>query len=149
MRFVIQRGNGRAHAEVAVNEETIGKSKRIGLVLIRCRRKLAETDTERKPRSPDHLKKRMSFTNTIIGVLVGNRVLRDIFEDENGKKSVYHSFLIRCRRKLCLAVSQFTLCTSETKLSRIKPTEVVLSNAGSPKKCGGTLRININLVKIP
>ena len=61
MRFVIQRV---AHAEVAVNEETIGKIEKGYLVLIG----IAETDTR-------------EIADKLIRKMIGLR----IFEDENGK----------------------------------------------------------------
>ena len=64
MRFVIQRV---AHAEVAVNEETIGKIEKGYLVLIG----IAETDTR-------------EIADKLIRKMIGLR----IFEDENGKTNL-------------------------------------------------------------
>ena len=83
MRFVIQRV---AHAEVAVNEETIGKIEKGYLVLIG----IAETDTR-------------EIADKLIRKMIGLR----IFEDENGKTNL--SF-IRCRRKPASRLPVYTLC---------------------------------------
>ena len=81
MRFVIQRV---AHAEVAVNEETIGKIEKGYLVLIG----IAETDTR-------------EIADKLIRKMIGLR----IFEDENGKTNL----ALRDVNGSLLLVSQFTL----------------------------------------
>ena len=81
MRFVIQRV---AHAEVAVNEETIGKIEKGYLVLIG----IAETDTR-------------EIADKLIRKMIGLR----IFEDENGKTNLSLSDV----GGNLLLVSQFTL----------------------------------------
>ena len=81
MRFVIQRV---AHAEVAVNEETIGKIEKGYLVLIG----IAETDTR-------------EIADKLIRKMIGLR----IFEDENGKTNL----ALKDVNGSLLLVSQFTL----------------------------------------
>jgi D-tyrosyl-tRNA(Tyr) deacylase len=101
MRFVIQRV---AHAEVAVNEETIGKIEKGYLVLIG----IAETDTR-------------EIADKLIRKMIGLR----IFEDENGKTNLSLSDV----GGNLLLVSQFTLyanCKKGTRPSFIE--------AGSPEK---------------
>lgn len=101
MRFVIQRV---AHAEVAVNEETIGKIEKGYLVLIG----IAETDTR-------------EIADKLIRKMIGLR----IFEDENGKTNLSLSDV----DGNLLLVSQFTLyanCKKGTRPSFIE--------AGSPEK---------------
>ena len=101
MRFVIQRV---AHAEVAVNEETIGKIEKGYLVLIG----IAETDTRE---IADKLNRKM----------IGLR----IFEDENGKTNLSLSDV----GGNLLLVSQFTLYANCKKGNRPSFIE-----AGSPEK---------------
>ena len=97
MRFVIQRV---AHAEVAVNEETIGKIEKGYLVLIG----IAETDTR-------------EIADKLIRKMIGLR----IFEDENGKTNLSLSDV----GGNLLLVSQFTLyanCKKPTKFYRSRIT---------------------------
>ena len=90
MRFVIQRV---AHAEVAVNEETIGKIEKGYLVLIG----IAETDTR-------------EIADKLIRKMIGLR----IFEDENGKTNLSLSDV----GGNLLLVSQFTLYANCKKGNR-------------------------------
>ena len=101
MRFVIQRV---AHAEVAVNEETIGKIEKGYLVLIG----IAETDTR-------------EIADKLIRKMIGLR----IFEDENGKTNLSLSDV----GGNLLLVSQFTLYATCKKGNRPSFIE-----AGSPEK---------------
>ena len=101
MRFVIQRV---AHAEVAVNEETIGKIEKGYLVLIG----IAETDTR-------------EIADKLIRKMIGLR----IFEDENGKTNLSLSDV----GGNLLLVSQFTLYANCKKGNRPSFIE-----AGSPEK---------------
>ena len=101
MRFVIQRV---AHAEVAVNEETIGKIEKGYLVLIG----IAETDTR-------------EIADKLIRKMIGLR----IFEDENGKTNLSLSDV----GGNLLLVSQFTLYPNCKKGNRPSFIE-----AGSPEK---------------
>lgn len=101
MRFVIQRV---AHAEVAVNEETIGKIEKGYLVLIG----IAETDTR-------------GIADKLIRKMIGLR----IFEDENGKTNLSLSDV----GGNLLLVSQFTLYANCKKGNRPSFIE-----AGSPEK---------------
>ena len=101
MRFVIQRV---AHAEVAVNEETIGKIEKGYLVLIG----IAETDTR-------------EIADKLIRKIIGLR----IFEDENGKTNLSLSDV----GGNLLLVSQFTLYANCKKGNRPSFIE-----AGSPEK---------------
>ena len=101
MRFVIQRV---AHAEVAVNEETIGKIEKGYLVLIG----IAETDTR-------------EIADKLIRKMIGLR----IFEDENGKTNLSLSDV----GGSLLLVSQFTLYANCKKGNRPSFIE-----AGSPEK---------------
>ena len=101
MRFVIQRV---AHAEVAVNEETIGKIEKVYLVLIG----IAETDTREN-------------ADKLIRKMIGLR----IFEDENGKTNLSLSDV----GGNLLLVSQFTLYANCKKGNRTSFIE-----AGSPEK---------------
>ena len=101
MRFVIQRV---AHAEVAVNEETIGKIEKGYLVLIG----IAETDTR-------------EIADKLIRKMTGLR----IFEDENGKTNLSLSDV----GGNLLLVSQFTLYANCKKGNRPSFIE-----AGSPEK---------------
>ena len=101
MRFVIQRV---AHAEVAVNEETIGKIENGYLVLIG----IAETDTR-------------EIADKLIRKMIGLR----IFEDENGKTNLSLSDV----GGNLLLVSQFTLYANCKKGNRPSFIE-----AGSPEK---------------
>lgn len=101
MRFVIQRV---AHAEVAVNEETIGKIEKGYLVLIG----IAETDTR-------------ELADKLIRKMIGLR----IFEDENGKTNLSLSDV----GGNLLLVSQFTLYANCKKGNRPSFIE-----AGSPEK---------------
>ena len=101
MRFVIQRV---AHAEVAVNEETIGKIEKVYLVLIG----IAETDTR-------------EIADKLIRKMIGLR----IFEDENGKTNLSLSDV----GGNLLLVSQFTLYANCKKGNRTSFIE-----AGSPEK---------------
>ena len=101
MRFVIQRV---AHAAVAVNEETIGKSEKGYLVLIG----IAETDTR-------------EIADKLIRKMIGLR----IFEDENGKTNLSLSDV----GGSLLLVSQFTLYANCKKGNRPSFIE-----AGSPEK---------------
>ena len=100
MRFVIQRV---AHAEVAVNEETIGKIEKGYLVLIG----IAETDTR-------------EIADKLIRKMIGLR----IFEDENGKTNLSLSDV----GGNLLLVSQFTLYANCKKGNRPSFIE-----AGSPE----------------
>ena len=100
MRFVIQRV---AHAEVAVNEETIGKIEKGYLVLIG----IAETDTR-------------EIADKLIRKMIGLR----IFEDENGKTNLSLSDV----GGSLLLVSQFTLYANCKKGNRPSFIE-----AGSPE----------------
>lgn len=104
MRFVIQRV---AHAEVAVNEETIGKIEKGYLVLIG----IAETDTR-------------EIADKLIRKMIGLR----IFEDENGKTNLSLSDV----GGNLLLVSQFTLYANCKKGNRPSFIE-----AGSPEKANG------------
>ena len=104
MRFVIQRV---AHAEVAVNEETIGKIEKGYLVLIG----IAETDTR-------------EIADKLIRKMIGLR----IFEDENGKTNLSLSDV----GGSLLLVSQFTLYANCKKGNRPSFIE-----AGSPEKANG------------
>lgn len=101
MRFVIQRV---ANAEVAVNEETIGKIGKGYLVLIG----IAETDTR-------------EIADKLIRKMIGLR----IFEDENGKTNLSLSDVDGS----LLLVSQFTLYANCKKGNRPSFIE-----AGSPQK---------------
>ena len=101
MRFVIQRV---AYAEVAVNEETIGKIEKGYLVLIG----IAETDTR-------------EIADKLIRKMIGLR----IFEDENGKTNLSLSDV----GGNLLLVSQFTLYANCKKGNRPSFIE-----AGSPEK---------------
>ena len=101
MRFVIQRV---AHAEVAVNEETIGKIEKGYLVLIG----IAETDTR-------------EIADKLIRKMTGLR----IFEDENGKTNLSLSDV----GGSLLLVSQFTLYANCKKGNRPSFIET-----GSPEK---------------
>ena len=101
MRFVIQRV---AHAEVAVNEETIGKIEKGYLVLIG----IAETDTR-------------EIADKLIRKMIGLR----IFEDENGKTNLSLSDV----GGNLLLVYQFTLYANCKKGNRPSFIE-----AGSPEK---------------
>ena len=101
MRFVIQRV---AHAEVTVNEETIGKIEKGYLVLIG----IAETDTR-------------EIADKLIRKMIGLR----IFEDENGKTNLSLSDV----GGNLLLVSQFTLYANCKKGNRPSFIE-----AGSPEK---------------
>lgn len=101
MRFVIQRV---AHAEVAVNEETIRKIEKGYLVLIG----IAETDTR-------------EIADKLIRKMIGLR----IFEDENGKTNLSLSDV----GGNLLLVSQFTLYANCKKGNRPSFIE-----AGSPEK---------------
>ena len=101
MRFVIQRV---ANAEVAVNEETIGKIEKGYLVLIG----IAETDTR-------------EIADKLIRKMIGLR----IFEDENGKTNLSLSDV----GGNLLLVSQFTLYANCKKGNRPSFIE-----AGSPEK---------------
>ena len=101
MRFVIQRV---AHAEVAVNEETIGKIEKGYLVLIG----IAETDTR-------------EIADKLIRKMIGLRT----FEDENGKTNLSLSDV----GGSLLLVSQFTLYANCKKGNRPSFIE-----AGSPEK---------------
>ena len=101
MRFVIQRV---AHAEVAVNEETIEKIEKGYLVLIG----IAETDTR-------------EIADKLIRKMIGLR----IFEDENGKTNLSLSDV----GGNLLLVSQFTLYANCKKGNRPSFIE-----AGSPEK---------------
>ena len=101
MRFVIQRV---AHAEVAVNEETIGKIEKGYLVLLG----IAETDTR-------------EIADKLIRKIIGLR----IFEDENGKTNLSLSDV----GGNLLLVSQFTLYANCKKGNRPSFIE-----AGSPEK---------------
>ena len=101
MRFVIQRV---AHAEVAVNEETIGKIEKGYLVLIG----IAETDTRE-----------------IADKLIRKMIRLRIFEDENGKTNLSLSDV----GGNLLLVSQFTLYANCKKGNRPSFIE-----AGSPEK---------------
>lgn len=101
MRFVIQRV---AHAEVAINEETIGKIEKGYLVLIG----IAETDTR-------------EIADKLIRKMIGLR----IFEDENGKTNLSLSDV----GGNLLLVSQFTLYANCKKGNRPSFIE-----AGSPEK---------------
>lgn len=101
MRFVIQRV---AYAEVAVNEETIGKIEKGYLVLIG----IAETDTR-------------EIADKLIRKMIGLR----IFEDENGKTNLSLSDV----GGSLLLVSQFTLYANCKKGNRPSFIE-----AGSPEK---------------
>lgn len=101
MRFVIQRV---AHAEVAVNEETIGKIEKGYLVLIG----IAETDTR-------------EIADKLIRKMIGLR----IFEDENGKTNLSLSDV----GGNLLLVSQFTLYANCKKGNQPSFIE-----AGSPEK---------------
>ena len=101
MRFVIQRV---AHAEVAVNEETIGKIEKGYLVLIG----IAETDTR-------------EIADKLIRKMIGLRT----FEDENGKTNLSLSDV----GGNLLLVSQFTLYANCKKGNRPSFIE-----AGSPEK---------------
>ena len=101
MRFVIQRV---AHAEVAVNEETIGKIEKGYLVLIG----IAETDTR-------------EIADKLIRKMIGLR----IFEVENGKSNLSLSDV----GGNLLLVSQFTLYANCKKGNRPSFIE-----AGSPEK---------------
>ena len=101
MRFVIQRV---AHAEVAVNEETIGKIEKGYLALIG----IAETDTR-------------EIADKLIRKMIGLR----IFEDENGKTNLSLSDV----GGNLLLVSQFTLYANCKKGNRPSFIE-----AGSPEK---------------
>ena len=92
MRFVIQRV---AHAEVAVNEETIGKIEKGYLVLIG----IAETDTR-------------EIADKLIRKMIGLR----IFEDENGKTNLSLSDV----GGSLLLVSQFTLYANGNRPSFIE-----------------------------
>ena len=101
MRFVIQRV---AHAEVAVNEETIGKIEKGYLVLIG----IAETDTR-------------EIADKLIRKMIGLRT----FADENGKTNLSLSDV----GGSLLLVSQFTLYANCKKGNRPSFIE-----AGSPEK---------------
>ena len=101
MRFVIQRV---AHAEVAVNEETIGKIEKGYLVLIG----IAETETRES-------------SDKLIRKMIGLR----IFEDENGQTNLSLSDV----GGSLLLVSQFTLYANCKKGNRPSFIE-----AGSPEK---------------
>ena len=101
MRFGIHRV---AHAEVAVNEETIGKIEKGYLVLIG----IAETDTR-------------EIADKLIRKMIGLR----IFEDENGKTNLSLSDV----GGNLLLVSQFTLYANCKKGNRPSFIE-----AGSPEK---------------
>lgn len=101
MRFVIQRV---ANAEVAVNEETIGKIGKGYLVLIG----IAENDTR-------------EIADKLIRKMIGLR----IFEDENGKTNLSLSDVDGS----LLLVSQFTLYANCKKGNRPSFIE-----AGSPQK---------------
>ena len=100
MRFVIQRV---AHAEVAVNEETIGKIEKGYLVLIG----IAETDTR-------------EIADKLIRKMIGLR----IFEDEAGKTNLS----LKDVSGELLLVSQFTLYANCKKGNRPSFIE-----AGEPK----------------
>ena len=91
MRFVIQRV---AHAEVAVNEETIGKIEKGYLVLIG----IAETDTR-------------EIADKLIRKMIGLR----IFEDENGKTNLSLSDV----GGSLLLVSQFSMQTVRKETDRV------------------------------
>ena len=114
MRFVIQRV---AHAEVAVNEETIGKIEKGYLVLIG----IAETDTR-------------EIADKLIRKMIGLR----IFEDENGKTNLSLSDV----GGNLLLVSQFTLYANCKKGNRPSFIE-----AGSPEKANELYEYSITKCK--